>query len=115
MTVEVSYDELLNQKNVTRQAEPCPGDTLRRRWPPTRPPATSGQHKAQIGGGGVLDPDRPPHRARGRWTKPGAVRNRRMERRGGRARCAYSNGQLRPPWPGGQKNTWTFTTMVIVR
>lgn len=113
VTVSVSYDELLSQKTITRQADLRVGDTLKVALAAN--PSTGYQWVAQtqISDGAVLTqtghrtiaPAGGPPGASGteEWTfeavAPGA------------ATVTASYGQ---PWPGGQKNAWTFTAEVSV-
>lgn len=113
-TVEVSYDDLLNQKNVTRQASLAAGDTLRLVLASNASTGYQWSAQAQTSDAAVLSqtghqtvaPTEAQPGAAGTevWTfsalKPGT------------ANVTTSYGQ---PWPGGAKDAWTFTAAVTVR
>jgi len=113
-TVEVSYDDLLNQKNVSRQVSLVAGDTLRVVLASNASTGYQWTAEAQISDRGVLTQtshqtvapsDAKPGAAGSEvWTfdaiKPGS------------ATLTTSYGQ---PWPGGTKDAWTFSAAVSVR
>ena len=112
-TVTVSYDDLLNQKRVTRAVTLATGDTLRISLASNASTGYQWAPQAQISDGRVLSQtghetvsaDGPPGSAGAEvWTlralTPGA------------ATLTMTYGQ---PWPGGAKDAWTFTAQVTVR
>jgi predicted secreted protein len=113
-TVEVSYDDLLNQKNVSRQVILVAGDTLRLVLASNASTGYQWTAEAQISDSAVLSQtshqtvaptDAKPGAAGTEvWTfdalKPGA------------ATLTTAYGQ---PWPGGTKDAWTFSAAVTVR
>ena len=113
-TVEVSYDDLLNQKNVSRQVSLVAGDTLRVVLASNASTGYQWTAEAQISDRGVLTQtshqtvapsDAKPGAAGTEvWTfdaiKPGSVT------------LTTTYGQ---PWPGGTKDAWTFSAAVSVR
>jgi inhibitor of cysteine peptidase len=111
-TIEISYDDLLSQKQVQRDVELHVGDTLRLTLGAN---ATTGYRwgPAQISDNTVLNqteqsaqpPENPMPGAPGKetWTFTAA--------KAGKAIITDSYGQ---PWPGGEQNAWTFTADVTV-
>ncbi|HRD15165.1 MAG TPA: protease inhibitor I42 family protein [Mycobacterium sp.] len=112
-TVTVAYDDLLNQKRVTRAVTLATGDTLRISLASNASTGYQWAPQAQISDGRVLSQtghetvsaDGPPGSAGAEvWTlralTPGA------------ATLTMTYGQ---PWPGGAKDAWTFTAQVTVR
>ena len=113
-TVEVSYDDLLNQKSVARQVSLVAGDTLRVALASNASTGYQWTAEAQISDRGVLTQtnhqtvaptDAKPGAAGTEvWTfdaiKPGSVT------------LTTTYGQ---PWPGGTKDAWTFSAAVSVR
>ena len=112
-TIAVSYDELLNQKHITRAVTLGAGDTLRislasnastgNQWAPQL--KISEPRVLTQTGHEAIAADGPPGAAGAEvWTlravAPGA------------AAVTTSYGQ---PWPGGAKDAWTFTAEVTVR
>jgi len=112
-TIEVSYDELLNQKHITRKLTLNVGDTLQVSlgsnpstgfgWVPDMQianPAVLAQT-----GHEVLAPsaDRPGASAREVWALQAMAP--------GSTTLSTSYGR---PWPGGEKDAWTFTADVTV-
>lgn len=113
-TVEVSYDDLLNQKNVSRQVSLVAGDTLRLvlasnastgyQWS-TEALISDRDVLTQTGHHTVAPTDaKPGSPGTEVWTfeaiKPGSVT------------LTTTYGQ---PWPGGTKDAWTFSAEVSVR
>lgn len=113
-TVEVSYDDLLNQKHIARQVSLSPGDTLRvvlasnastgYRWA-AQTQISDSAVLTQTGHQTVAPVDgRPGASGTEVWTfdalKPGA------------ATLTTTYGQ---PWPGGTKDARTFSAAVTVR
>lgn len=112
-TIAVSYDDLLNQKRITRAVSLATGDTLRislasnastgYRWAP----------QAQISDGRVLS--QAGHESISADGPPGSAGTEVWTLRAlapGAATVTTSYGQ---PWPGGAKDAWTFTAEVTVR
>lgn len=113
-TVEVSYDDLLNQKNVSRQVALTAGDTLRLVLGSNASTGYQWTAEAQISDGGVLAQT-------GHQTvaptdaKPGAAGTEVWTFdaiKPGSATLTTTYGQ---PWPGGAKDAWTFSAAVSVR
>ena len=112
-TIEVSYDDLLNQKHITRKLTLNIGDTLQVSlgsnpstgfvWAPDMQ-ITNPAVLAQTGHE-VLAPttDRPGAPAREVWAIQAMAP--------GRTTLSTSYGR---PWPGGEKDTWTFAADVTV-
>lgn len=113
VSVEIPYDELLGQKHVTRDVSLAVGDTFRLTLASTPSTGYRWTAQAQIGDGSVLAQtghrSMPPGNAR-----PGAPGTE-----------VWTFGALKPgtttistgygqPWPGGAKNTWTFTATTTV-
>ncbi len=112
-TLVISYDELLNRKNVLREATLSVGDTLQvslgsnpstgYRWSPTMLISDAGV-VAQAGHETIKPAeDRPGAPGSEVWAIQATGR--------GQATVATSYGQ---PWDGGEKNVWTFTAKVTV-
>lgn len=112
-TIAVSYDDLLNQKTVTRDVELAVGDTLQislgsnastgYRWNPDlqiSDPAVLAQ-----AGHEVITPKGAPPGAPGSevWALQATGRG-----------AATVTGSYSRPWPGGEKDGWTFTAKVTV-
>ena len=113
-TVEVSYDDLLNQKNVTRQVSLTAGDTLRVVLASNASTGYQWTADAQISDRGVLTQT-------GHQTiaptdaNPGAAGTEVWTFdaiKAGSATLTTSYGQ---PWPGGTRDAWTFSAAVSVR
>ena len=113
-TVEVSYDDLLNQKNVARQVSLVAGDTLRVVLGTNASTGYRWTAEAQISDRGVLTQT-------GHQTiaptdaKPGAAGTEVWTFdaiKAGSATLTTSYGQ---PWPGGTQDAWTFSAAVSVR
>ena len=113
-TVEVSYDDLLNQKNVARQVSLVAGDTLRVVLGTNASTGYQWTAEAQISDRGVLTQT-------GHQTiaptdaKPGAAGTEVWTFdaiKAGSATLTTSYGQ---PWPGGTQDAWTFSAAVSVR
>lgn len=113
-TVEVSYDDLLNQKNISRQVDLVAGDTLRLVLASNASTGYQWTAEATISDGGVLTQT-------GHQTvaptdaKPGAAGTEVWTFdaiKPGSATLSTAYGQ---PWPGGTKDAWTFSAEVSVR
>jgi inhibitor of cysteine peptidase len=113
-TFEVSYDDLINQKNVSRQVSLVAGDTLRLVLASNASTGYQWTAAAQISDRNVLTQT-------GHQTvaptdaKPGAPGTEVWtfeSIRPGSATLTTTYGQ---PWPGGTKNAWTFSAEVSVR
>jgi len=112
-TIEVSYDELLNQRHITRDLTLKVGDTLQVSlgsnpstgfvWAPDMQ-ITNSAVLAQTGHE-VLAPsaDRPGASAREVWVMQAMAP--------GSTTLTASYGR---PWPGGEKDAWTFAADVTV-
>ena len=113
VTVSVSYDDLLSQKTVTRQASLRVGDTLKVSLAANPSTGYQWTAQAQISDGAVLT--QAGHRAvASAGGPPGASGTEEWTfdaKAPGAATVTTSYGQ---PWPGGQKNAWTFTAEVSV-
>lgn len=112
-TIAVSYEDLLNQKTVTRDVSLAVGDTLQislgsnastgYRWSPDlqiSDPAVLAQ-----AGHEVITPSGAPPGAPGSevWALQATGRG-----------TATVTGSYSRPWSGGEKDTWTFTAKVTV-
>ena len=113
-TVEVSYDDLLDQKIVARQVSLAAGDTLRVVLGTNASTGYGWTAEAQISDRGVLTQT-------GHQTiaptdaKPGAAGTEVWTFdaiKAGSATLTTSYGQ---PWPGGTQDAWTFSAAVSVR
>ena len=112
-TIAVSYDELMNQKRITRSVTLTAGDTLRislasnastgYQWAPQLQ-ISDGRVVAQTGHQSVAADGAPGSAGAEVWMLRAAVP--------GAATVTTSYGQ---PWPGGAKDSWTFTAEVTVR
>ena len=112
-TVEVSYVDLLNQKRVHRDIDLMAGQTLRvilgtnastgYRWAEDAQISDTAV-LAQIGHVAVATPNSGPGSAGTEMWTFSAVNP-------GRATVTTTYGQ---PWPGGEKDAWTFTAAVTV-
>ena len=113
-TVEVSYDDLLNQKNVSRQVSLVAGDTLRVVLASNASTGYQWTAEAQISDRGVLT--QTDHQTVAPTdAKPGAAGSEVWTFdaiKPGSATLTTSYGQ---PWPGGTKDAWTFSAAVSVR
>ncbi|BBZ79180.1 hypothetical protein MANY_45170 [Mycolicibacterium anyangense] len=113
VTVAVSYDDLLTHKTVTRQASLRVGDALTVSLGANPSTGYQWDSQAQISNGAVLtqtghrtvapDDGRPGASGSQEWTFEAMAP--------GTAAITTSYGQ---PWPGGQKQAWTFTAQVTV-
>jgi inhibitor of cysteine peptidase len=112
VAVEVSYDDLLNQKQVKRDVELHAGDTLRVTLGSN---ATTGYRwgEANISDNSVINQTAqeaiPPDKAMP--GAPGAQKWTFTALKAGTATIATTYGR---PWPGGEQNAWTFTADVTV-
>ncbi len=112
-TVEVPYDQLLTQKQITRDVELHVGDTLRVVLASNASTGYQWSAQAQIGDPAVLAqrshdvaaPTSAPPGASGTetWTFEALET--------GSTTLTTTYGQ---PWPGGAKDAWTFTATVTV-
>ena len=113
-TVEVSYHDLLNQKNVSRQVSLTAGDTLRVVLASNASTGYQWTADAQISDRGVLT--RTSHQTVAPSdAKPGAAGTEVWtfdSIKTGLTTLTTTYGQ---PWPGGTKDAWTFTAAVTVR
>ena len=113
-TVEVSYDDLLNQKNVSRQVSLVAGDTLRVALASNASTGYQWTADAQISDRGVLT--QTDHQTVAPTdAKPGAAGTEVWTFdaiKPGSATLTTTYGQ---PWPGGTKDAWTFSAAVSVR
>lgn len=113
VTIVVSYDDLLNQKTVTRDATLAVGDTLQIslganpstgfQWAPDMQisaPAVLAQAGHEI----IKAPT-------DRLGAPGSEVWALQATGPGTATVSTTYGQ---PWPGGEKDSWTFTANVTV-
>jgi inhibitor of cysteine peptidase len=114
-TIDVSYDDLLNKRHLKLDISVAVGDTLRvvlasnpstgYQWTPQAqigdPAVIAQRDHYDSGGSGVHLPGAP---GTATWTfqalKPGTTT------------VATTYGQ---PWPGGVKDSWSFTAAVTVR
>jgi len=113
-TVEVSYDELLNQKSVSRQVSLNAGDTLRLVLASNASTGYQWTAEAQITNPGVLTQTGHQTVAPAGAT-PGAAGTEVWtfdSIKTGLTTLTTTYGQ---PWPGGTKDAWTFTAAVTVR
>ena len=113
-TVEVSYDDLLNQKNISRQVDLVAGDTLRLVLASNASTGYQWTADAQISDRGVLTQTSHQTVAPSD-AKPGAAGTEVWTFdaiKPGSATLPTSYGQ---PWPGGTKGAWTFSAAVSVR
>jgi len=113
-TVEVSYDDLLNQKNVSRQVSLVAGDTLRVVLASNASTGYQWTADAQISDRGVLTQTSHQTVAPSD-AKPGAAGTEVWTFdaiKPGSATLTTTYGQ---PWPGGTKDAWTFSAAVSVR
>lgn len=112
-TVEVSYDDLLNQKNVARQVSLAAGDTLRVVLASNASTGYQWTAEAKISDPGVLT--QTSHQTVAPTdAKPGAAGTEAWTFdaiKPGSATVITSYGQ---PWPGGTKDAWTFSAAVTV-
>ena len=112
-TIAVSYDELMNQKRITRSVTLSAGDTMRislasnastgYQWAPQLQ-ISDGRVVAQTGHQSVTADGAPGSAGAEVWMLRAAAP--------GAATVTTSYGQ---PWPGGAKGSWTFTAEVTVR
>lgn len=113
-TVEVSYHDLLDQKNVSRQVSLVAGDTLRVVLASNASTGYQWTADAQISDRGVLT--QTSHQTVAPTdAKPGAAGTEVWTFdaiKPGSATVTTSYGQ---PWPGGTKDAWTFSAAVSVR
>ena len=113
-TVEVSYDDLLNQKNVSRQVSLVAGDTLRVALASNASTGYQWTAEAQVSDRGVLTQTN--HQTVAPTdAKPGAAGTEVWTFdaiKPGSATLTTTYGQ---PWPGGTKDAWTFSAAVSVR
>ena len=113
-TVEVSYDDLLAQKIVTRQVSLDAGDTLRVVLGSNASTGYQWTAQAQVSDSGVLS--QTSHQSVAPTdAKPGAAGTEVWTfdaLKPGAATLTTTYGQ---PWPGGTKAAWTFTAAVTVR
>ena len=113
VTVEVSYDDLLTQKTITRQADLRVGDTLTISLGANPSTGYQWSAQAQISDDAVLTQSG--HRSIAPTeSRPGASGSDEWTFQAmapGTATITTTYGQ---PWPGGQKNAWTFTADVTV-
>ena len=113
-TVEVSYTDLLNQKRVHRDIDVAAGQTLRvllgtnastgYRWAEDTTISDTAV-LAQTGHVAIASPNSGPGSAGTEMWTFSAVNP-------GSATITTTYGQ---PWPGGEKDAWTFTAAVTVR
>lgn len=113
VTIEVSYDDLLSQKTITRQADLRVGDALTISLGANPSTGYQWETEAQISDRAVLSPagHRTVAPGSSRPGAPGADEWTFEAMAPGTATVTTSYGQ---PWPGGQKNAWTFTAKVTV-
>jgi inhibitor of cysteine peptidase len=112
-TIVVSYDELLNQKTITRSATLAVGDTLQvslganpstgYRWEPQMQISDTAVLE-QAGHQAVASADRVPG-------APGSEVWALQAMGPGTASASTSYGR---PWEGGEQESWTFTVSVTV-
>lgn len=112
-TVEVSYDDLLNQKNISRQVSLAAGDTLRVVLASNPSTGYQWQAQADISDTAVLS--QASHQTVAPTdAKPGAAGTEVWTfdaLKAGTATLTTTYGQ---PWPGGTRDAWTFTAEVTV-
>ena len=113
-TVEVSYDDLLNQKSVSRQVSLSPGDTLRLVLASNASTGYQWTVDAQISDQGVLT--QTSHQtAAPTDAKPGAAGTEVWTFDAIKPGSATLTTTYSQPWPGGAKDAWTFSAEVSVR
>ena len=112
-TVEVSYDELLNQKNITRTLALKVGDTLQVSLGSNPSTGFGWASQMQITNAAVLV--QTGHEALApSATRPGAAASDVWALQAmapGNTTVSTSYGR---PWPGGEKDAWTFVADVTV-
>lgn len=112
-TVEVSYDDLLNQKNISRRVNLAAGDTLRVVLASNASTGYQWTAQAQISDSAVLS--QTSHQTVAPTdAKPGAAGTEVWTfdaLKPGFATLTTNYGQ---PWPGGTQDAWTFTAEVAV-
>ena len=112
-TISVSYDELLNQKRITRAVTLGTGDTLRISLASNASTGYQWAPQVQISDGRVLtQAGHETATADGPPGAPGAEVWTLRAAAPGATTVTTSYGQ---PWPGGAKAAWTFTAEVTVR
>jgi inhibitor of cysteine peptidase len=113
VAVDVSYDDLLNQKHVQRGVELHVGDTLQVTLGSNATTGYRWETDAQISDNGIVRQTTqeaiPP--ANGMPGAPGGQKWTFTALKAGKASIATTYGQ---PWPGGEQNAWTFTADVTV-
>ena len=112
-TVEVSYDELLNQKNITRTLALKVGDTLQVSLGSNPSTGFGWASQMQITNAAVLV--QTGHEALApSATRPGAAASDVWALQAmapGNTTVSTTYGR---PWPGGEKDSWTFVADVTV-
>ena len=112
-TIEVSYDDLLNQKNITRTLALKVGDTLQVSLGSSPSTGFSWAPQMQIANAAVLV--QTGHEALApSATRPGAAASDVWALQAmapGNTTVSTSYGR---PWPGGEKDAWTFVADVTV-
>ena len=112
-TIEVSYDELLNQKNITRTLALKVGDTLQVSLGSNPSTGFGWASQMQITNAAVLV--QTGHEALApSATRPGAAASDVWALQAmapGNTTVSTSYGR---PWPGGEKDAWTFVADVTV-
>lgn len=113
-TVEVSYDDLLNQKRISRDVALRVGDTLKIVLASNASTGYAWTAQALIGDPAILVQDS--HDVAGpdnsRPGAPGTETWTFTALKTGSSTLTTDYGQ---PWPGGQQDAWTFTAAVTVR
>jgi inhibitor of cysteine peptidase len=113
-TVEASYDDLLDQKNVSRQVSLAPGDTLRVVLASNASTGYQWAAEAQISDRGVLT--QTSHQTVAPTdAKPGAAGTEVWTFDAIKPGSATLTTTYSQPWPGGAKDAWTFSAEVSVR
>jgi inhibitor of cysteine peptidase len=113
-TVEVSYDDLLNQKNVARQVSLVAGDTLRVVLASNASTGYQWTAKAEITDPSVLTQTSHQTVAPTDAT-PGAAGTEVWTFDATKPGSATLTTTYSQPWPDGSKDAWTFSAAVIVR
>ncbi|WP_161976357.1 protease inhibitor I42 family protein [Mycolicibacterium sp. CH28] len=112
-TVEVPYDELLNQKRITRDVELHVGDTLRVVLASNASTGYQWSAQAQIGDPAVLT-QRSHDVAGPTDALPGASGTETWTFEAAKTGTSTLTTTYGQPWPGGAKDAWTFTATVGV-
>ncbi len=112
-TIEVSYDDLLNQKNITRTLALKVGDTLQISLGSNPSTGFSWAPQMQITNAAVLV--QTGHEALAPSTaRPGAAASEVWALQAMAPGTTTVSTTYGRPWPGGEKDSWTFVANVTV-